>query len=133
MEEETCILCSNVLCDDTPYVALTAKGLTGIINASKQRDDKIHELFNPMPTGAVKVHTECRRVYVNPIKIKSDIKLKTLQNDIPSTSSRTLRVSVVSFNFKENCLFCGQIIMDYEKHKKWQSFLCVLSRFATQF
>lgn len=118
MEEDTCFLCSNAICDDSPYAAVTTKGLAGIINASKQRDDKIHELFNPMPTGAIKVHTECRRVYTNPIKIKSDIKLRTSQDGIPSTTSRTLRGSVGSFNFKENCLFCSKIITDYEKRNK---------------
>lgn len=116
MEEDLCFLCSNVICDDTPYVTLTAKGLTGIINASKQRGDTFHELFNPMPTG-VKVHKECRRGYTNQHKIKNEIKLRTSQEGIPSNTSRTLRGSGY-FNFKDNCMFCGHIITSYEERKK---------------
>ena len=112
-------MCSNVICDDTPSVALTAKGLTGIITASNQRFDNFQELFNHLHTSVVKVHTECRRVlYTNPHKIKSDVKLRTSQEDIPSNTSRTLRRSVGSFNFKDNCMFCGQIIKNFEERKK---------------
>lgn len=51
-------------------VVLTQKGLLEIVNASKPRNDKIHEqlLFN----NNFKVRTECRRRYTNSLNIKKD-------------------------------------------------------------
>lgn len=118
MNEENCFLCSDILGDDAACMKLTPKGIAGIIHASTQREDEIHKLLNPLPTDAVIVHSECRRVYVNPLKIKSDSKKRTLQEPIPSTSSRLLRGHVESFSFKDNCLFCGCLITDSEIRKK---------------
>jgi 5'-3' exonuclease len=105
---DLCVFCNEDL-GTGKTIELREKGSIGINNASSERGDSISTR-----AGQV-VHEECRRIYVNPIVIKS-LKRKSTSPVIP-ISSKLLR-SEKQFNFKEDCLFCGKPAHDNAKRKK---------------
>ena len=80
-------------------IQLTAKGIEGINDASKLREDTIEVV------AGIFVHKICRRDYCNKYLIDRDVKIK--QHHEGPSSTRVLRSSEPAFNFREHCLFCG--------------------------
>ncbi|CAH1100854.1 unnamed protein product [Psylliodes chrysocephalus] len=81
MADINCVLCSEKEGETSKFVKLSAKGIQGIISASKIRKDNIHELFEPFSDDPARVHVECLRVYKNPNNIQNDAKLKLSTQD----------------------------------------------------
>lgn len=105
-----CVFCKKVL-SVSKTVNVGAKGLQSIILASKQKGDKILEELKTATN--IKVHESCRKKYVRKEYIKKNLPLPIDE----SKNKQTLRSSVKDFDFKTNCLICGESIC-LEKEKK---------------
>ena len=60
-----CVFCSRMLGNEEPTVVLRLKGCQGIERASIARGDDIRVVVDQ------KVHTKCRKEYINPLMIES--------------------------------------------------------------
>ena len=98
---DVCIVCKESL-DSRKTVLLTQKGCDGISRASERKQDNIQT------SEGQKVHVECRRDYCSKKYIKQACKKRELEkcSDVSGPSTRQSLGN--SFQYKYNCLFCGQ-------------------------
>ncbi len=97
MESDICIICKTLLGSDD-VVILSPKGAAGLNKACKARNGDL-----VFVTGQG-VHSSCRQEYCKPQEIA-----KSLTHSSPSNSDTARsRRSLHTFNFKEDCLFCGK-------------------------
>ena len=76
------------------------KGSDSINKASKARGSNIATQVGQS------VHIHCRKAFIDPKRILCDQKREKVQD---SPSSCTLRSETPEFEYKEHCLFCGQV------------------------
>ena len=92
---ETCVICKKTSIDrDT--VILREKGANGINAAGEKRG------LTLQVTAGQTVHQQCRRDYCKTQNIKR------CSDSLIDQEHKLLRSSGSNFNFKEDCLFCGQ-------------------------
>lgn len=96
----TCVICNQEVKNDGVNVT---KGINSLIKSSIERKDEIHKLLANV--DVIKVHNICRQNYTRPSNIKAALKS---QNSEPSTSQRFLRELQNTFDFKHDCLLCGE-------------------------
>ncbi|VDI67384.1 tripartite motif-containing protein 63 [Mytilus galloprovincialis] len=101
---EGCFICKLSINDGRATVTLREKGARNINEFSKLRNDT-----KVAKSGDV-VHQDCRRDYTN----AKSVKQKEL--DYKTTENRVLR-SQEQFNYRDNCLFCGQFADVKDKRK----------------
>lgn len=102
-----CILCEKPLAGTQKQTA-KEKGIKIFIKSSKFRGEKRVEdgLLNKTE---VEVHSTCAKTYNS----KHNIKYNTLKTTAePSTSRRSTNVE---FDYKNNCIFCGELLNPYNK------------------
>ena len=89
--------------DGQEVVTLRVKGpgCQGIAQASQAQGNSITTL------PGQRVHSKYRHRHCNKRRIEQN--LKRSQDDIASGIQISLRSGEKTFNFKENCLFCGHI------------------------
>lgn len=87
------------------------KGIIGLVNASKRRNDNKHKHFQ----SATKlfVHTSCRKDYTRSETISKDARVSNYPPSEPGPS--TSRISTPQFNFKICCFFCSKSFEDETK------------------
>ena len=91
-----CFLCDEVLVPDESVTV--TRGIDTIRKSSEQRGDGIAKRLHSL--SSINVHIICRKNYTRQSSI-----LAVLQ---PSPKKqKTLRSSMIQFNFKQHCLFCG--------------------------
>lgn len=98
---EKCVICKDLITDETAAVTLREKGCIGILKASKERG----ECFDVQP--GQHAHVECRRIYCHPKEIQKAAKRNDFLNGADDCKPK-LRSSESKFNFREHCLFCGK-------------------------
>ena len=112
-----CFLCKTS-CTDKP-VCIGWKGKQGLISASKQRQDGLHDWIESCDN--ILVHSECRKAYTNP---KSIIILKKRKAECePQIETPKLRPKTTGSaknSISEACLFCYEDLKDFQKlpHKR---------------
>ena len=104
--EEICILCRKRFENENDKVKPGAKGLAGINNASKKRQDNIVAVEGDL------VHAQCRRAYTNPHMIKQSSKSSQTDQSPKSPIKKRLRTESPSYSSVSQCLFCA-------KGEKW--------------
>ena len=104
-----CVFCEHSLDDGQEVVTLGVKGCESIAQASQARGSSLTTL------PGQRVHSKCRHRHCNKRRIEQD--LKRLQDDdtVPVVQV-SLRSNERTFNFKDNCLFCGHIDTFDSKH-----------------
>ena len=98
---ETCVICDQSLSNGFPSVKLRQKGSDSINRASKDRESNIATQVGQS------VHIHCRKAFIDPKRILCDQKREKVQD---SPSSCILRSETPEFEYKEHCLFCGQVV-----------------------
>ena len=98
MASISCPICKEALRDSPDVVEIRQKGADGINSASVQRGDDI------VVSAGEKVHSECRKRYINPKIIKSH------QGERSEPAKRSARRSSGPFNSQTDCLFCGTTV-----------------------
>lgn len=102
-----CAICKESIVNNG--VALTSKGIDGINRASKERGDTVDVREGDS------VHIACRKRYTNPSYISKSLRQKEERHPVP----RTLRSqSSVQFDFRRDCLFCGNEINQEQERKR---------------
>ena len=90
--------------------AKTIVGIERLIKASKARDDGLHEQIAPSE-GLVTCHKNCVSTYTSTYHIKryTATKASTSIDSEPVIKRRRRSQDNVTFNFKEHCIFCGDM------------------------
>ena len=98
-----CVFCEHSLDDGQEVVTLGVKGCEGIARASQAQGSSLTTL------PGQRVHSKCCHGHCNKRRIEQN--LKRLQDDdtVPVVQV-SLQSSERTFNFKDNCLFCGILI-----------------------
>lgn len=108
MEEEntSCVICNKPLLAGQT-VSVASKGLKGLIDSSIKRGDDLHIQFRHLES--VTVHKECRKTYTRSTSIRAYLaSTANIENASEGSTLPPMRRSEISsFDFKENCLFCG--------------------------
>ena len=111
-----CKICSGVFEKNNPEVKVGKKGLTTLLNAIKARREKDMEDYfkTKLDEGNAVVHMECRKRYIDLRKIET-----TAQPEVKRSRS-----SVGKFDWREDCLFCGEqcVTQSSSKHPRQQNF-----------
>lgn len=102
MEDKNCIICKSSLQEGE--VVEVKRGLSSLIEASKERNDGIHKLLSS--SSHITVHVNCRKKYT----AKQNIKARKRELAERDSSPATLRSNVTPFNLKSHCIFCAQEI-----------------------
>lgn len=115
-DEECCVVCKLGFHNETP-TTVSEKGIKSLISFSKERrcfelHAHLTECINSMPLRKVLVHKNCRRDFTN--KRRSVRLSSTDGNEVPQP--KRLRSSISSFNWKENCIFCGEFAKFDSRH-----------------
>ena len=118
---DECVFCESSLDNGQEVVTLGAKGCQGIAEASQARGSSI------TTQPGQRVHVECRRRHCNKRRIEQSLKRS---HDAACGSSEPhllLRSGELTFNFKENCLFCGHLDTFDNKHQRGHKLIPVRS------
>lgn len=112
-----CIFNWKFHCEGREY-DLTKAGparIAKVIQFSKEYDDDLHDKLEENlarnPTLTIDCHRACVSTYTSKLHLSRQKKRQSSENDLgkPSQpSKRQRRSQVPTFNFKENCLFCGE-------------------------
>ena len=96
---DICCICSKGVDDKGKGVNVYKKGLATLLEASHAKNDQnLEEIFRDSLTkGGIYVHKDCRKRYVGLRKVE---KLK-------ETQAKRLRASIRNFEWKTDCLICG--------------------------
>ena len=107
IQEDCCVLC-NLGFEDEKSVCVSHKGILTLINFGEKRGrldlvTYLTESINKIPLKTVLVHKECRRNF-------TDIKrgFNSRVTDIEAPCAKRLRSNQLPFNWKEDCMLCGQ-------------------------
>ena len=131
--ENVCVFKEVTECtpsDEYAPVSLTAARRSTSKTASLKRKDNLDSIFGS--DTELHYHAKCYLKYTSKdhinrylLKRKSDSK-----NDDAASSKRRTRTSVISFDFKKNCLICGEdcnVQIDTKHPDRWKkkkAFLC---------
>lgn len=81
--EEYCFICNKKL-DSAEFLQVT-RGMETLKRASAERNDGFLDILKNL--DSIKAHTECRRLYTNPSRIKSYLKQKQLLKTQPEQAA----------------------------------------------
>ena len=99
--EDLCPICREEFHDGCDSVQIRQKGADGINEASSRRGEDIHV------TAGSRVHTGCRKRYVNQHDILNKLKQ---QGQHKLSRKRNSRVLTGPFSSKNDCFFCGTTV-----------------------
>ncbi len=97
----TCVVCQKSITPDKSSSKLTKKGCDGINTASVARHSDI------CASPGQHVHKDCRQVFTNDRYIEQANR-KRLGDKTPTSTKPSLRSSIGTFEYANQCLFCGQ-------------------------
>ncbi len=112
-----------------PVTDAGSRRIKSIIEASKLREDGIHiSLEQELEANdklTIKCHRVCVSTYTSKCHIRRQLKRLREEGNMEPTvpDKRCCRSSSPKFNFREQCVFCGDLcIMDYDqKHpSRWR-------------
>lgn len=103
MDAGICLLCCKSLTEGE--VVVVGRGLPTLIHASQERKDEKHKIM--ANANELTVHALCRKNYTRPSSIKAFTKPEVGE---PAHKVPRLRPREVRFDYKKNCLFCGQVM-----------------------
>ena len=112
-------------------VALTKRGIAGIIAASNERaDGKFEQSGSEL---SIVVHKSCRKEYTRPTSIEAAKRkqLEERKDESKRSSQVSLRSSVPAFDFRRNCLFCGEEASQEKEKKKEVKYRKVINTVTT--
>lgn len=98
MEEAVCIICNEKtdnLCN------IKSRGLERLVESSKKRNDNKYKKFEKATSAFI--HKNCQSSYNNETMINSARASKQRK----SVESRAISKSALTFDFENNCFFCG--------------------------
>ena len=101
-----CVICSEKLSATDDVSQVTLKDLQTLISSSLAHNDGLVVKFENVALPQ-SLHTSYRKQYTRTTSIKS----YRNQSDLPSTSTaelKTLRSCESPFDFRKDCLFCGE-------------------------
>ena len=109
VEEESSRVVGRFEVKNDKPVAVTEKDVMNLISFSKEHGHSmlhthLTECITKTPIGKVLVHKNFRRDYTNP---RSATSFRAIEEDELPQAKR-LRSSMSSFNWKENCMLCGE-------------------------
>ena len=116
-----CIFCESSLDDRQEVVTLGVKGCQGIAQASQAWGSSI------TTSPGQRVHVKCRHRHCNKRRIEQSLKRSRNAASDDFGGQVSLRSGELTFNFKENCLFCGQIDTFDSKHQRGHKLVPVRS------
>ena len=93
-----CPFCNTAIEDSDSSVKLTQKGVLGIVQAAKKREDNLDI------AAGQEVHQQCRSNYTNPINLDLVVR-KRVERE--RSESPNLRSHQASFSFRTQCFYCG--------------------------
>ena len=111
MSEEYCVICKEQinLSERKSFSVLSSVGCSTINKASNERCD------NLTTTEGQKVHPVCRTNYVSK---KSCAAKKRKKSDSSEERSKICLRSEETFNFRNNCLFCINVVTTRQKERR---------------
>ena len=116
--ERACVLCLLPFSTPSDETTIT-RGLNSLKEFSiKRGDDELTKHLNVKLQengGKVLVHAKCSREYIDDKRIKGHITTDTT-NGTPK--KKKLRSQQPNFDWKNNCLFCGDGIVEQHRKKK---------------
>lgn len=114
-----CFICEKSL-DDGKDCVTVKRGLRGLLEASQARNKSKHtEILKAV--SEVRVHKECRLNYTRKTSIKKALRYEEESAQTCSSDRNVLRSSIPQFNFKIQCLFCGEETSEkIKKEKKYR-------------
>ncbi len=118
---DRCVFCESSLNDGQEVVTLRVNGCQGIEQASQIRGNSIST------SPGQRVHAKCRHSYCNKRRIMQSLKRS---HEVASEGCGvhvSLRSGETTFNFKENCLFCGHSDTFDSKHQRGHKLIPVRS------
>ena len=120
--------CSTQSSNAAQLKRLTKKRLKTVVSQSKKRNDTLHSrlaLLASPQKNKLKFHDACILTYSSKLHVKRHQKKKTAEEPIVK---RMRRSSMVEFNWKKHCLFCGKIcqfLRDPKNPSRWrEAYLC---------
>ena len=95
-----CSICNSAFGETNPATTVGWKGLQSLLKASKaKQENELHAYFEAkVKEGNLLLHGECRKRYVD---------LRNVNNQLQPEKKRS-RSSVSKFDWKTDCLFCGE-------------------------
>lgn len=125
-----CVLAGIFDCDksEKELTIIGTDRIASIISASKSRLDSIHidieKILQSDSSSTILCHRDCVSTYTSSWHISRHLKRSSsaLTRSSPLPSKRSRRSDVEKFNFRENCLYCGeycQINPDPKNPKRW--------------
>ena len=110
-----CVICRTNITNDCD-VATVGRGLNSLIQFSLQYNDiELHEYLLSKPS-VVKVHSKCRNNYTSKRKLELALKRSADQIDEQVVEPKLLRSTAMSFDWKINCIFCGDLCVKDARH-----------------
>ena len=96
----TCKICSTGFGSNDHGVNVGTKGLTSLISASQARQEReLEDYFrSKLEDGRIVVHKECRKRFTDLWNLEPPDQLTIKRSRSPTGA----------FNWKEDCLFCGE-------------------------
>ena len=113
---DCCVICKEGFCNDKP-TTVSEKGIMTLIRFSEERGcSELHahltECVKKTPTQAVFVHKDYRRDFTNR---RRPVCCNVSENDqLPP--AKKLRSSMLPFDWKKNCMLCGNVAQFNARH-----------------
>ncbi len=107
-----CKICNQPLLDSDKTQKLGQVGANSINSANERRHSSIRT-----EKGDI-VHTRCQQNWINRERVEAAAKAA----DSTDTAQQRLRSSTPTFNFKEQCLFCGHVAQSCSKRRSTDIF-----------
>ena len=112
-EEDRCVICKLGFQNDKA-TTVSEKGMMSLSSFSEERGcldlhSHLTECINKIPIGKVLVHKNCHRDFTNRRRWFST------SEDDQLPQAKRLRSSMLSFNWKNNCMLCGKFA-EFDTH-----------------
>ena len=113
---DCCVICKEGFCNDKP-TTVSEKGIMTLVRFSEERGcSELHahltECVKKTPTQAVFVHKDYRRDFTNR---RRPVCCNVSENDqLPP--AKKLRSSMLPFDWKKNCMLCGNVAQFNARH-----------------
>ena len=115
-QEDCCVICKLGFTNDKPVIA-SKKGILSLISCSGScHCSELHayltESMNKTPIRKILVHQNCGRDFTNQ---KMIVHCNEFKGELLPEAKR-LRSSDLSFNWKDNCILCGEFAEFDSRH-----------------
>jgi len=101
--------------------------IKSIIQASKRRQDTLHIALEKQlqddPSLLLQCHRDCVSTYTSSWHISRHLKRTVATTSCETPVKRTRRYDAVKFDFRQNCLYCGETCIirpDPKNPKRWR-------------